>query len=249
MPDRGSGQRPPPTGPAPGAGAAAAASVEALAEAERVAAYLRAHPRFFVDRPELLAAMEPPRRQHGDRVSDFMAAMIERLRHELARTQAAGQEIVAVSRANHANQARVHRGVLALMQATDRAALRDSLAMELPVLLGLDAIALCAEEGRALPEAKRSGLRLLPAGTVAALIPAGQEVTLRPEASETELLYGEAAGLVRSDALVRLPGSAGPTPMLLACGAREAGAFQPGQGTELLGFLAGAVALCLGSLP
>jgi len=245
MSDQGSDR----TTPAAAVTATPAPSAEDAAEAERVAAYLRAHPRFFVERPELLAAMEAPRRVHGERVSDFMSAMIERLRRELERTQAAGQEIVAISRANQANQGRVHSAVLSIMQATDRAALRDIVAMELPVLLGLDAVAICAEDGPGLAEPKRHGLHLLPAGAIERLIPPGRESTLRPELTDGPAIYGEAAALVKSDALVRLAPTAGPTPMMLACGSRTPGTFQPGQGTELLSFLAGAVALCLASLP
>ena len=51
-------------------------------------------------------------------------------------------------------------------------------------------------------------------------------------------LFGAAAGLVRSEALIRLSiGDATPE-ALLALGSRDAEHFQEGQGTELLGFLA-----------
>ena len=47
-------------------------------------------------------------------------------------------------------------------------------------------------------------------------------------------MFGGGAGLVRSDALIRLKISAAAPPGLLAFGTRHPGYFNPGQGTELL---------------
>ena len=52
------------------------------------------------------------------------------------------------------------------------------------------------------------------------------------------LLYGSAAGLVRSDALVALPEGEGMPVGVFAVGCRNAGHFEHGQGTELIAFLA-----------
>ncbi|MGC5204424.1 DUF484 family protein, partial [Klebsiella pneumoniae] len=65
---------------------------------------------------------------------------------------------------------------------------------------------------------------------------------LREQALHTDVLYGPAASLVQSDALVRLEFSAAAPIGLLALGARETGKFHAGQGTELLSFFAKALA-------
>ncbi len=57
-------------------------------------------------------------------------------------------------------------------------------------------------------------------------------------------LAGEGAGLVRSSALVRLRRSKPVSNGLLALGVRN-DAFQPGQGTELLLFLAAVTEICV----
>ena len=49
---------------------------------------------------------------------------------------------------------------------------------------------------------------------------------------------GAAAGLVRSDALIRLDIAEAAPPTLIAFGSRQPDHFHPGQGTELLNFLA-----------
>ena len=60
--------------------------------------------------------------------------------------------------------------------------------------------------------------------------------------------FGEAAPLVASDALVRLPLPNGGD-ALLACGVRDPGAYEPGQGTDVLGFLAAVAAIALTRMP
>ena len=58
-------------------------------------------------------------------------------------------------------------------------------------------------------------------------------------------MFGGAAGLVRSQALVRLGfGRAGPQG-LMCIGTRKLGTFHPGLGTELLSFLARAVEITI----
>jgi uncharacterized protein len=52
------------------------------------------------------------------------------------------------------------------------------------------------------------------------------------------VLFGGAAGLVRSQALLRVAFGRGAPVGLLCIGARRTGRFHPGLGTELLNFLA-----------
>lgn len=208
--------------------------------AGEVARFLRANPRFLVERPELYASLEPPRRVHGDGLADHMQAMLDAARRTTQERAAEAEALVAAARANMAAQARIQRGVLALLRTRDRVGAIDAIAQHLPELLGVDAVTLCAE--RPAPPA----FRTLPPGTVAALLPAGRDAVLRAQADDQKLLYGEAAPLIASDALLRLElDVAGGRPAVVAVGVRDAGAFEPGQGTELLCFLAAAIAAAL----
>jgi uncharacterized protein YigA (DUF484 family) len=211
-------------------------------EAAFVEAFLRAHPGFLADRPALYRALTPPKRVHGERFADHMAAMLEAERERGAVLRDRTEALLAAGRANAAIQSRAQRAVLAVMAARSAAEVLDIIVQDWPALLGVDVVAVCAE-ARALPLA-----RPLPGGFVARVVPAGTPVALRAEAADTETLYGEAAALVASDALARLPLPKGGE-ALLACGARDPGAYEPGQGTDVLAFLAAVAAVALTRMP
>jgi uncharacterized protein YigA (DUF484 family) len=65
----------------------------------------------------------------------------------------------------------------------------------------------------------------------------GRQVLLRDDTTGDPEVFGGAAELVRSDALLRLKPSKAAPNALLAFGTRHPGYFHPGQGTELLSFL------------
>jgi uncharacterized protein YigA (DUF484 family) len=207
-------------------------------EAALVEAFLRAHPSFLADNPSLYRALVPPRRVHGDRMADHMAAMLEAERARVAELRATLEELVSHGRANQANQARAHKAVLALMAARTATEALDIMVQEWPDLLGLDVVTICAESRAVL------GARPLARGAIARLLPNASSFVLRAQASETDALYGEAAPLVASDALARLTLASGAE-ALLACGSRDPGHFEPRQGTELMSFLAAAAAIAL----
>jgi uncharacterized protein YigA (DUF484 family) len=208
-------------------------------EAALVEAFLRAHPGFLAERPALYRALVPPRRVHGDRLADHMAAMLEAERARAAELAATLEQVVAHGRSNLANQARAHKAVLALMPVRSATEALDILVQEWPDLLGLDVVSVCAE-GRAV-----LGARPLARGTIARLLPNGAPFALRAQAADQDALYGEAAALVASDALARLSLASGGE-ALLACGSRDAGHFEPRQATDLVSFLAAAAAIALG---
>src|SRR5580658_4688009 len=123
------------------------------AESDVVAAFLRAHPAWLAEHPELYRLLAPPRRVHGEPLTDHMAAM---LRAERAHAS----ELIDAGRAAAGMAGRVQEGVLALMRAADPA---ECVSGELPGLLGIDAAALCAE-------AQHAVWHKLPPGTVRRLL-------------------------------------------------------------------------------
>lgn len=213
-----------------------------------VAAYLRRHPDFLARRPELLSLMKAPAREMGDGVVDLQQFMLDRLRTDNARLKLVQRKLISTSRSNLANQSRVHAAVLAMLGATTFENLIAVVTDELTMLLDIDAVGLCVEAthgaadrmpgtiaGGALP----GGIQVLEAGSVDDLLGPTHDVLLRPDVIGDPVIFGPAAaGLVRSDALVRLRVSAAAPVGLLALGARKPNAFNPGQGTELLQFMA-----------
>jgi uncharacterized protein YigA (DUF484 family) len=208
-------------------------------EAAQVEAFLRAHPAFLADHPALYRTLVPPRRVHGERMADHMVAMLAAERARAAELRTTLEDLVAHGRTNQANVARAHKAVLALIAARSATEALDIMVQDWPDLLGLDVVTVCAE-GRAV-----LGARPLARGSIARLLPNASAFVLRPQATDQEALYGEAAALVSSDALARLTLASGGE-ALLACGSRDAGHFEPRQGTDLVSFLAAAAATALG---
>lgn len=202
-------------------------------DAASVAAWLRAHPRFLAERPDLYRWLAPPVRVHGERLADHMAAMLHAERLHAAAMAARADGVLAAGRAAAGLAGRVQEAVLALIRAASAA---ECISAELPALLGVDAASLCME-------APLPGARPVPPGTVARLL-AGRSVRFREAPAEAWLLHAEAAELAHHDALVRIPGE-GP-PALLALVAREPQVLDPAQGAGALAFLGRAAAAALG---
>jgi uncharacterized protein YigA (DUF484 family) len=81
-------------------------------------------------------------------------------------------------------------------------------------------------------------------GFVADYVSGGRNVPLRPVTlrqvmPDNDALYSDRAGLVRSEALLRLDFGKGRLPGMLALGAEDPHQFKPTHGTDLLAFFAG----------
>jgi uncharacterized protein YigA (DUF484 family) len=209
-----------------------------------IAAYLRDHPDFFVDRAELLQAMTPPSQWSGDTVVDMQRYMMQSLRGEIAGLRDCANEVIETSRANLATQSRTHASVLVVIAAQDISALVRAITDDLPILLDVDVCLLSVEPGPNL-EVMIGGIGRLGVGDVDRFIGPGRDVSLQREMADDGLIFGAGAGLVRSAALARVRcGEQGQVGML-AFGSRREGAFHPRQGTELLRFLSKVVEACL----
>jgi uncharacterized protein YigA (DUF484 family) len=226
--------QPEPDGP----GGSAATRASAIGGRE-VLAYLRDHPDFLELHPEALRLLRPPSRRTGDGVADFQHFMLERLRRDLSRLQDEQNSLIATSRGNLASQCRVHKGVLAMLRAASFEQLLQIVTTDLAVLIDVDIVTLGIESATSpttrLPV---SGLHLLRAGTVAALLGPTRDALLCTDIRGDPALYGGAAGLVRSQALLRLSFAGSAPAGLLCIGTRRPDTFHPGLGTELLSFLA-----------
>lgn len=171
-------------------------------EPAAVEAFLQAHPDFLAARPRLYAVLTPPRRVHGEAVTDHMAAMIQAGRQEW-------RGLLEAGRTRGAFAARVAEAVLALIASRDPL---DCLRHEWPARLGVESCRLVA----AIP---------------------GPALILRDVAVASAALHGEAAPLIRREALLRLG------EQTLSLGARDA-ADLPHE-PESLAFLARALAAAL----
>ena len=203
---------------------------------EAVAAWLAAHPDFLATRPELLAKMAPPDRG-GDGVVDLQRFMVDRHRRELDELRRNWQELLDVSRANLSSQATIFEATLSAIRAASFEALVDTVTDRYPEILHCEAVSLCVEAAEAEGAAPH-GVARMQAGDVDAYLGGAQKrsrfiADLTPDPA----LFGPSAGIVRSAALVRIDMGPDAPKAMLAIGAREADAYTPDQGDELLAFL------------
>ena len=205
--------------------------------AEDVIEWLRNNPEFLNKFPEAVDILSPPKEHAGKGVVDFQQFMVRRLREDRDGIIEEAREIVETSRANMSNQARTHQAVLMLLDARTFEDFIHTLTMDIAALLDLDIISLIVEaEGEVIPHINLPGVRVVSEGSIELLL---QDKTslLEADTKGIEEIYGGGAGLVRSQALLRLNIASAAPPAMLALGSREPLMYQPGQGTELLSFL------------
>ncbi len=228
-----------------------ATSPVGLTEA-KVLDFLEAHPDFLKRHPQLLSVLEAPERAFADadsaggEVIDLQDAMLARMRDDLARQHAHSSDLIDASRTNLQSQNRIHAAVVELLKARSLDHLIEILTIDLVGLLHVDAAVLCLEGGSVAPTINQ-GVRIVPTGTIDRIVNVSRAVTLHDDIEGDCRIYGEAVGLVRSEALLRLTVREDAPIALLALGSRDPSRFHAGQGSELLIFLAAIMEHCIRS--
>lgn len=208
-----------------------------------VAAFLARHPDFLNDRPELLEALTPPAARRGRRVLDMQYFMVARLQRTVREMKEREADLVTATRSGRSQASRVHAAVLALCEPHALDNLMEIISNDLPTLLETDVVVIgveAAEGQRRGALHSTPGVYLLGDGAVDRLLQ-GKDALLGAAYDTESTLFGGAATLVKSTALLRLRLGRPGKPALLALGSRDATRFQPGQGTEMLTFLAEAL--------
>ena len=206
--------------------------------ADQVAAYLRRHPEFLAHHPELLDIQRPPARVREEGVVDLQQFQVQRLRDQVGDLTSLRDQLLSAGRSNLSTQSRVHRAVLVILGARSFEEFIETITTDLAAILDLDVVTIGVEKSLE-DEAWRpiAGVYCLEAGSVDAYLGPNGNVLLRDKVEGDAAVFGAAAGLVESDALIRLKISETTPPALLALGSRQEEAFHAGQGTELLTFL------------
>lgn len=204
---------------------------------EDVRAYLRNHPDFLIQNPDLIHHLIPPSQDRGRGVVDLQVFMVEKLRADVQRLKSQQRELVGTSRANMHSQNRIHSAVLFLLDARSFEHLIQTITTDLAVLLDLDVACLVVESnGHDTPHVQTSGVRVVEPGLIDQFM-GNADVLLNSNIQGDPALYGHAAEWIRSEALIRLHVSSETPEGMLVFGTRDPDAFQPEQGTELIGFL------------
>ena len=211
-----------------------------LITADDVVAYLKAHPTFLTEHPELAAAIaQPAAPSSGPGVIDMQQAILKRLRTEIDRLKNERVEIIENSKQNQIIQNRIQAAVISIIQATTFEKMIHVVTHELPELLDVDFITLAIEANADAPKrVPVRGVYVLAPGAIDAAIGPDKHARLRAAIIGEEAFFGDMARFVQSDVLMRLRVSSGSPDAVMCFGARDAQQFGPEQSTELLFFLA-----------
>ena len=212
-------------------------------EAMDVAAWLRRHPTFLKDFPDVADMLVIPR-EHG-RAASLAGYQLELLRERLSELEARLTELVEIAGENEQRAVQVHTYTLSLLRTVDLpscaravvAGLREDFHTEhVCLLLGSH----CTDiDGLPWVRCVPGGLESM--GTFADFLARGEPLCGRLAPDKLDALFGADASAVQSAALIKL-GSTG----LLGVGSEDANRFHPGIGTLFLKLIAEAASVALG---
>lgn len=212
-------------------------------EAMDVAAWLRRHPAFLKDFPDIAELLVVPR-EHGSAAS-LAGYQLEHLRVRQRELESRLAELVEIAGENEQRAVQVHSYTLTLLRASDLGSCARAIIAGLREDFHTEHV--CLLLNGAHPElAGLSWVREVPEGTdqlpaFADFFPRGEPLCGRLAPQKLEALFGVEAGEVQSAALLKL-GTLG----LLGIGSNDANRFHPGIGTLFLKLIAEAASVALG---
>lgn len=181
-------------------------------------------------------------------VIDFGPHAMASLRARMAAVEEANRDLVAFARGHSGTVAAIHAAVLEAIAAEGFDHLVHIVTHVWPDVLGLDAIALALLSGDRAARADASGLHAVDPGILGRAIAAVDGVELRA-VDQGHPLFGSAAELIRTEALVRLGASDRFGGGLLLLGQRRLQGFETRAGAELLHFLGAMLSRMIGRWP
>ncbi|MFT3790606.1 MAG: DUF484 family protein [Rudaea sp.] len=215
-----------------------------------VASYLRRHPAFLHDYPDLALTLLPPREEgKTTSLASYQLDVLRDKNRELGRRLT---ELVNIANENEQLVRRVHALNLSLMREATLAGsvrrvvagLREDFSTEFvrlallradPELPAADWLIVQPQGASALPE-------------FAEFLAGGEALCGRLQPEKLDFLFGQHAHEVRSSALLALGAREAPLG-LLAIGSVDANRFHPGMGTTFLTLIAETVAAAIARFP
>ncbi len=210
--------------------------------AHEVAAWLRRHPGFLKQFPDLALTLVVPR-DDGPTASlaSYQLEVLRDKNRELSRRLA---ELAANAQVNERLAVRTQQLTLALMRQTNAADTLRAMAASLEEDFAGDLVRIVSLRPVAGLE-QAPWLQVIAAGDSKLAVfhdclQDGEPICGRLQLEKSELLYGERVGEVASSALLPLPGIG-----LIAVGSFDANRFYPGMGTLFLRMMGEALATAL----
>lgn len=192
----------------------------------------------------------------GRKVVDLRGALVTRLEQRLSKLETTHRSVIAAAYENLAGASQIQRAVLLLLEQQSFTGFLRTLTLETPELVAVECARLCIETDEEAPgpltgldETLSGTLTILPPGGTnayfALTMREGAQLCLRKITPEADVIFGEDAGRLRSEALIRLDLGGGRAGML-AFGSADNTRFSPDQGGDLLEFFGGVVQRAVG---
>ncbi|WP_099826620.1 DUF484 family protein [Oceaniglobus indicus] len=185
----------------------------------------------------------------GGNVVDLRSIAMERLEARLDRLEDTHRNVIAAAYENLSGTNQIHRAVLAMLDPTDFEAFLHNLATNVADILRVDALRLVLETEAGDSDSDLRSLSdvlsLARPGFISGYLTHGRNtperrVTLRQCDGGDASVYGSRGGDLHSEACLKLDFGSGRLPGLLVLASEDPHLFTPAQGTDLLGFFAGA---------
>lgn len=200
------------------------------------------------DRDVMNALIAANERTMGNNIVDLRGIAMERLEGRLDRLEDTHRTVIAAAYENLAGTNQVHRAILQLLDPLSFEDFLKTLAGDVAQTLRVDCARLVLEsvqEGED-PSLRKLGdvLYVAEPGFVGDYISGGRNIPVRPVVlrqvlPQSDALYGDRAGWIRSEALMKLDFGKGRLPGMLVLGAEDPHQFKQTHGTDLLAFFAG----------
>jgi len=214
-------------------------------DAEQVAAFLKQHPHFFADRPELLSTIQL-NHSSGSAIS-LIERQVQVLREQNQDIKTKLLELVDVARDNDRLNERMHQMTLDLLQAGSLTDLLDNLENHLRNEFSADSITLHLPGLDEARQRETGAANLVVDDTLKALFP-GPFTDDKPQCGrlrqeQLDFLFQHQAAAIESAAVIPLGTHAATG--LLSIGSREVNRFSTGMGTLFLSHLGALLARLL----
>jgi uncharacterized protein YigA (DUF484 family) len=213
--------------------------------ASLVANYLREHPRFLLEYPELLADIEIA--HAAGPVASLLERQVAVLRHRYRRLQNQYREVLSIARDNDGLSQRLHQLGLRLVGAADATDILEALYSSLRQDFQAEFVSLrlfaAPKDGACASLPEFAGVRCAERDFFHDVLSGAQPTCGRFEAAQAQFLFGEAATNVGSGVIVPL--CAQSWSGVLAVGCRDTRRYYAGMGVDLMTHLGDMTALAL----
>ena len=214
--------------------------------AMEIASYLRAHPEFLKDFPDIALALQVPREQGATTsLASYQLDVLRDKNRDLGRRL---HELIEIAAENEQLMVRVHTLTVGLMRERSLGDTVSRIAAGLTEDFHTDLVRLVLFRGNAeLPTAdwmiaQPAGAQAMPA--FVEFMQRNEPLCGRLQPDKLDALFGARAADVRSAVLVPIDGVG-----MLAIGSHDANRFHPGMGTVFLKLIAEAAAAAVARFP